>query len=483
MPNLLPPPTPALARWFGLAVILTGGCVQAASGSPISFNFQVQPILAGSCYQCHGPDEKQRKGDLRLDVRADALKDGAIVPGKPEASSLIERLFSSDEDEVMPPPDSHKTIDGPQREVLKQWITEGAVYERHWSFTPPKSHAVPQPKAADAKILETFPLTSPVDAFVLNHLRVKGHEPALPASRERWLRRVTFDLTGLPPSLVELDAFLADTSPQAYEAVVDRLLASQRYGERMASDWLDAARYADSYGRHEDAESIVWPYRDWVIQAFNDNLPYDEFIVQQTAGDQLSVRPRTTEVLATAFNRLVPQSNEAGSNEEEFRQEHVADRIKTNSTAILGLTLECARCHDHKYDPLTQREYYQMAAFFNNISELGLFPRQTAGIPAPGLLLMSPSDEERNLQMLQEIKQAETAWDNLQATVVNATASGWRTTALHPQQPRWHTTSSKAWAIGNAASGRSSPTPCTRTRTPAWRVNPSNPAKGSADSA
>ncbi|WP_063767974.1 DUF1553 domain-containing protein [Verrucomicrobium sp. BvORR106] len=414
MLKLLPSTTPALARWVALAVSLTGGAVQGANDSPVSFNFQVQPILAGSCYQCHGPDEKQRKGGLRLDVREAALKDGVIVPGKPEASSLIERLFTSDEDEVMPPPDSHKTIDTPQREVLKKWIAEGASYERHWSFTPPRSPAVPLPTTADAKALASFPITNPVDAFVLDHLRVKGHQPALPASRERWLRRVTFDLTGLPPTLQEMDAFLADTSPQAYETVVDRLLASQRYGERMATDWLDAARYADSYGRHEDAESIVWPYRDWVIQAFNDNLPYDEFIVRQTAGDELSDRPRTAEVLATTFNRLVPQSNEAGSNEEEFRQEHVADRIKTNATAILGLTLECARCHDHKYDPLTQREYYQMAAFFNNIAELGLFPRQTAGIPAPGHLLMSSADEERNLAMLQEIKQAEAAWDTLQ---------------------------------------------------------------------
>lgn len=405
--------TLSLARWCALAATVVGAPVHGASESPVSFNFQVQPILAGSCYQCHGPDEKQRKGDLRLDVRDDAVNGGAIVPGKPEESSVIERLFTHDVDEVMPPPDSHKTIDGSQRELLKRWIAEGAPYERHWSFIPPKSPTVPQSEASDAKFLETFPVTSPVDAFVLDLLQAKGHEPALPATRERWLRRVTFDLTGLPPTLSEMDAFLADPSPLAYEVVVDRLLASQRYGERMASEWLDAARYADSYGRHEDAESIVWPYRDWVIRAFNDNLPYDEFIVQQTAGDQLSSRPKTAHVLATTFNRLVPQSNEAGSNEEEFRQEHVADRIKTNSTAILGLTLECARCHDHKYDPLTQREYYQMAAFFNNISELGLFPRQTAGIPAPGLLLMSPEDEERNHQMLQEIKTAESEWDTL----------------------------------------------------------------------
>jgi hypothetical protein len=401
--------------------------VGALPAAPVSFNFQVQPILAGSCYQCHGPDEKQRRGGLRLDDRDSALREGVIVPGQPEASSLVGRVFTEDADEVMPPPDSHKHLTGPQRDILKQWIAEGAKYDRHWAFLPPAAPQVPLPSSAEEKeLLKTFPVTGGVDAWVLQGIRKAGLKPAPPASKEQWLRRVTFDLTGLPPTLAEMDAFLADESPAAYETVVDRLLASHHYGERMATDWLDAARYADSFGRHEDAESIVWPYRDWVIRAFNDNLPYDEFLIQQTAGDLLSPEPQKSEVLATAFNRLVPQSNEAGSDEEEFRQEHVADRVKTNATAILGLTLECARCHDHKYDPLSQKEYYQMAAFFNNIAELGLFSRQTAAVPAPSQLLMGAAQEEQNRNLQGQVRQAEQVWATLE-TSSRKRYDAWRT--------------------------------------------------------
>ncbi|MEZ0390053.1 MAG: DUF1553 domain-containing protein [Verrucomicrobium sp.] len=403
---------PLLLSCLFTATFLGGSRVVAQSelGRKVSFNFEVQPILAGSCYQCHGPDAKQRKGDLRLDLREAALEQGAIVPGNPGKSPLVERIFTTDVEDVMPPTDSHRTLTEEQKEVLKRWIAQGAEYEKHWAFIPPAKVPVP----SIAKDAGTFPLKSPIDNFVLESLEQKGLAPAAPTRKERWLRRVTFDLTGLPPTLTEIEVYLADTAPTAKETVVERLLGSRHYGERLATDWLDAARYADSYGRHEDAESAVWPYRDWVIQAFNDNLPYDKFLVIQTAGDLLSPTPSQPDLIATAFNRLVQQSNEAGSNEEEFRQEHVADRIKTNATAILGLTLECARCHDHKYDPLTQREYYQMAAFFNNVNELGLFSRTTAATPAPTLHLLSPELDGRNRELLLQIQQAEKEWNELQ---------------------------------------------------------------------
>ncbi len=377
------------------ATALDAGARAAAETAP-DFNREVRPILAEHCLACHGQDAKARKGDLRLDVREEAVATGAIVPGRASESEMIVRLHAADPDDVMPPPSAAKgqPLTPEDIAVLTRWIDGGAPYASHWAFVPPSAPAVP---TFDAGVEDGF-VRGPIDAFVLDHLRARQWRPADPAPRDVWLRRVTLDLTGLPPTPAEIDAFLADTAPDAFEMVVDRLLAAPAYGERLATDWLDVARYADTYGRHEDADMIVWPYRDWVIRAFNENLPYDQFITWQTAGDLLP-NPTRDQLIATAFNRLAQQSNEAGSNPEEFRIEQVADRVHTNGTALLGLTLECARCHDHKFDPFTMKDYYSMAAFLNNIDELGLFAVFTGGIPPPSILLFSP-DEEKELAEL-----------------------------------------------------------------------------------
>ncbi|MCB1210070.1 MAG: DUF1549 domain-containing protein, partial [Verrucomicrobiales bacterium] len=353
----------------------------------MSYNFEVRPILAENCFACHGPDEKHREGKLRLDVREAALEKQAFVPGDAASSELVKRLFTTDEDEVMPPKQSNHQLTQAQKDLLVRWVNEGAKYSKHWSFVPPEKPAVPA-------LADAFPggRRNEIDAFVQERLESRHGRPTVPAGKELWLRRVTFALTGLPPTLAELDAFNADDSATAREVVVNRLLESPRYGERMAVDWLDAARYADTYGRHEDADCQTWPWRDWVIRAFNDNLPYDKFIAWQTAGDLLEPENQDA-VVATAFNRLHQQSNESGSDENEFRWEHVFDRVKTNATAILGLTYECARCHDHKYDPFTMRDYYSMAAFFNNIDELGLFSRFTNANPAPTTFVYNPGQK------------------------------------------------------------------------------------------
>lgn len=374
-----------------LALLLMAGAWaqgQAADEATPKYNTQIRPILAEHCFKCHGMDEKARKGKLRLDEREDALLKKAIVPGQPEQSELIKRIITHDEDELMPPPKEKRPISAAQLELLKCWISAGAPYERHWAFIPPEKPAVPELKE-NAGLAR-----NEVDAFVLSRLESEKLMPAKEARREEWLRRVSFDLTGLPPTLQQLDDFLADTSDHAFERVVDRLLSSNSYGEQMAVPWLDVARYADTYGRHEDHDCLTWPYRDWVIRAFNDNLPYDKFVMWQTAGDML---PNATQdmYLATAFNRLPQQSNEAGSNEEEFRQEIISDRIRTNGIAFMGLSLECARCHDHKYDPISMREYYSLAAFLNNIDECGLYTVYTDSVPAPSMFVYETPEQER----------------------------------------------------------------------------------------
>ncbi|WP_156344978.1 DUF1549 domain-containing protein [Verrucomicrobium spinosum] len=363
-------------------LLLTGllGLLPVNAAEKVSYNFQIQPVMAEHCLKCHGQDEKQRKAKLRLDVRENALLNKVIVPGKPDESLFIERLLTHDEDEVMPPPKENKKLTAAQIDLFKRWIAEGAVYERHWSFIPPTP--VPVPDIPNREIA----IENPIDAFVMQPLVAAGISQAKPAEREEWLRRVTFDLTGLPPTLEELDKFAADTASNAYEKVVDRLLASSAYGERMAIEWLDVSRFADTYGRHEDHDCLTWPYRDWVIRAFNDNLPYDQFVTWQTAGDMLPA-PTQDMYLATAFNRLPQQSNEAGSNEEEFRQDIVADRVHTNGIAFLGLSMECARCHDHKYDPISTKDYYSLSAFLNNIDECGLYTVYTSNIPAPSMFV------------------------------------------------------------------------------------------------
>jgi hypothetical protein len=363
------------------------------------FSQIIRPILSDKCFSCHGPDSAHREADLRLDIREEALKNGAIVPGKPEASSMVERILSTDPDTMMPPEKSHRILTAKEKELLQKWIADGAPYAEHWAFTKVKLPVVPD------NAQSTWPQNS-IDQFILEQLSQNKLQPAPPASKSDLIRRVTFDLTGLPPTLEEHDVFLADQSPDAFEKVVDRLLASPHYGERMAIDWLDAARYSDSYGYQVDKDRFVWPWRDWVIRSFNDNLPYDQFITWQLAGDML---PQATpdQILATTFCRLNPQEAEGGSVVEEYRIEYVADRTHTFGTAFMGLTLECCRCHDHKFDPLSHKEYYQFSAFFNNIDEAGLYSYFTDAIPTPTLELPTDSQCVQQQQLETQLRQLE----------------------------------------------------------------------------
>ena len=316
-----------------------------------------------------------------------ALEDGwfVIKPGDPSRSALVERILHDDPDEMMPPPESHLTLSADERRLLVRWIEQGAVYEPHWAF-------VPVPAAAS---LVHGVTGNPIDALVRARLARERLAPSPPADRAVLLRRLAFNLTGLPPTPAEIDAFLADTRPGAYERAVDRYLAAPAYGERMAMDWLDLARYADTHGYQADVERDMSPWRDWVIRAFTQNLPYDRFLTWQLAGDLL---PNATDEqrLATAFNRLHRQTNEGGSIEEEFRQEYVSDRVHTFGTALLGLTLECARCHDHKFDPITQRDYYALGAFFNSIDESGLISHFTSATPTPAMPLWPAGRREQH---------------------------------------------------------------------------------------
>ena len=359
-----------------------------AQTPPLSFNRDVRPILSENCFACHGPDKGNRKAELRLDLREAATApaesgDVAIVPGDVQKSVLLERIFESDESIVMPPPKSHKKLTATQKETLKRWIAEGAKYERHWAFLPLQPVAATQPGDE-----------SPIDAAVSAALAKRGLPLQVEPDRGTLLRRVSFDITGLPPTPEEVIAFEKDHDPGAYERVVDRLLKSPRFGERMAVDWLDIARYADSYGFQVDRPREMWPWRDWVIRAFNDNLPFDKFITWQLAGDLL---PMATEeqILATAFNRLHQQESEGGSVEEEYRVEYVADRVQTVATAFLGLTFECSRCHDHKFDPITQRDYYGLFAMLGNIDEAGLYSYFTQSMPTPAMPLLDTSAKEK----------------------------------------------------------------------------------------
>ena len=409
LPHSTSPPLPPLTKGGRRGTLVVGliaafaaaSVVAAADGTSPVFNRDIRPILSDKCFKCHGPDEMARKADLRLDRREAAIKAEVIVPGKPDESPLIERVFSDDPQEMMPPPNSGKTLTREQKELLRAWIRAGAVYQSHWSFIPvPK--AVPVPAPAD----KSEWIRNPIDTFVLDRLTGAQIEPAAETTRQKWLRRVSFDLTGLPPTLEELDEFLADKSPDAYETAADRLLKSSAFGERMASDWLDAARYADTFGYQADRDMHVWPWRDWVIGAFNESLPFDQFIIWQTAGDLLP-NPTRDQYLATAFNRLHRQTNEGGSIEEEFRIAYIADRVNTNATAFLGLTFECARCHDHKFDPISQTDFYRLSAFFANIDEHGLYSHFTETAPTPALLLYEGDQEIRHRELLSSLRAKE----------------------------------------------------------------------------
>ena len=380
------------AHFFTGILFALGLTANSWAEDKVNFDRDIRPILSDKCNFCHGPDANERKADLRLDEEQSA-KESVIVAGRPDESELIARIFSDDPDTRMPPAASKLSLNDSEKQKLRAWIEQGAEYSQHWAFVPPKAVALPS-------VEQSAWCKNELDRFVLSQLERQGMQPSVEADRESLIRRVTLDLTGLPPSLTEIDAFVADQEPTAYQRVIERLLQSERYGERMAVEWLDVARYADTYGYQNDRYRAMWPWRDWVVQAFNKNLPYDQFITWQIAGDLLPEATRE-QILATAFNRNHRQTNEGGSVEEEFRAEYIADRVNTFGAAFLGLTLECCRCHDHKYDPLSQRDYYQLASFFNSIDESGLYSHFTDATPTPTLQL-STDQQVAELQSLRE---------------------------------------------------------------------------------
>ncbi len=362
----------------------------ATAKTEINFSRDILPILSDNCFHCHGPDEKERKAKLRLDTKEGAFakaKSGepAIVPGKSKDSELIKRIVTKDEDDLMPPTKSNRKLTPQQIELLKRWVDTGAVWGRHWAYELPTRPEIPNVSAAKNSV------RNPIDNFVIARLQKEGLKPSPEATKETLIRRVTLDLTGVPPTPEEVDAFLADKSPTAYEKVVDRLLKSPRYGERMAWDWLDAARYADSNGYQGDPERTMWPWRDWVVNAFNANMPYDQFTIEQLAGDLLPNATRDQK-LASGFNRNNMHNGEGGRIAEETRVENVFDRVETTATIWLGATFTCCRCHDHKYDPFTLRDYFSLYDIYNQMSETG---QGRGGQAVPVIDMSTPVEEER----------------------------------------------------------------------------------------
>ena len=359
----------------------------------VDFNFHIKPLLSDRCFKCHGPDKNQRKADLRLDFEEYAYAESdlpdsegkyIIKPRSLKNSEVMHRILSTDEDYVMPPFDSNLSLSEREKALIAKWIDQGAVYDDHWSFLKPEPQEPP-------KVENDSWVSNPIDRFILKQVEDANLQPAKEASSESLLRRISMDLTGLPPSPEEILEFVGNDSPRAYEEKIDQLLASDHFGERMALEWLDVARYADSHGYQDDGMRTTWPWRDWVIKAFNENMPYDQFLMEQIAGDMLP-NPTKDQILATCFNRNHPQTQEGGVVDEEYRVEYVADRTNTFGKALLGLTMECARCHDHKYDPISQEDYYSLYAIFNNNNDAGIVPYD--GEAAPTVMLPTPEEEE-----------------------------------------------------------------------------------------
>jgi len=407
----------------------------------IDFTFHIKPIISDRCFKCHGPDKNAIEGDFSLVSPEEAYKllgkekdHYAIVPGNIEKSELVNRIFSDDANAVMPPPESNLILTNYEKEILKKWIEQGAEYKTHWAFTPPKKPTVPVDKENWGN--------NEIDYFILKKIKENNLLPSAIAPKEKLIRRVSFDLTGLPPTLSAIDDFIADTSENAYEKVIDKLLASQDYAEHMTSEWMDIARYADTHGYQDDFERIMWPWRDWVIHAFNKNMPYDEFVTDQLAGDLLP-NASLEQILATGFNRNHKITYEGGVIPEEYRVEYVEDRTQTFGTAFLGLTLECARCHDHKYDPISQEEHFSFYSFFNNIDEQGLVPGGRNTIPKPFINITEKEKEDvlnfvqlqkssrKNLpvMVMQEMEKPR------QAYILNRGAYDQPTTEVYPNTP------------------------------------------------
>lgn len=386
----------------------------------LDFNRDVRPILSENCFACHGQDGARREAGLRLDQRESAISAGAIVPGRPDKSALLQRVSSRDDDVVMPPPQSHKRLTPEQIAMLESWVAQGATYARHWAFVSPQRSPPP------SVTRRNWPRND-IDRFVLSQIESAGFEPAPEADRVTLIRRVSLDLLGLPPTPDEVDEFVDDRSPLAYEHLVDRLLESPHYGERMAMPWLDAARYADSNGFQEDGDTWQWLWRDWVIKSLNDDMPFDQFTIEQLAGDLLP-EATTSQKIASAFNRNHVLNGEGGAIPEEQRFNNLFDRVDTTCTTWLGLTMACAQCHDHKYDPLTQRDYYAMLDAFNRVPEAGVPKKLSKRIFVASPVLEMPSDEQNAL-----IRRAEAAMNEAKSRatpVVESAYNSWRRLVL-----------------------------------------------------
>lgn len=413
------------SRMIAWAILMSALMVQHLSAadaddgsghSSLDFARDVLPILSDHCFSCHGPDQASRQAGLRLDLREDAVKSNegvaAIAPGQPTLSELIRRIKTTDDDTMMPPPDALKPLSAAQKQILERWIADGAPYAGHWAFSAPQRVDLPTAsKSAWSR--------NSIDQFVLQRLEAAGLAPSPEATRQAWLRRVTLDLTGLPPTIEELDAFVADDSAQAESKVVDRLLITEEHAERMAMHWLDVARYADTNGYNNDEVRTMWPWRDWVIKAFHSGMPYDRFLTEQVAGDLLS-SPTISQRVATGFNRNHVLTTEGGIIPEEYQAEYVADRVHTTATVFMGISLQCARCHDHKFDPFTQRDFYRFAAYFNNIPDK-IASYNSAKMADPVLQVPSTAQQQEldRLHAQQQKLKAElqTRTDNINASV------------------------------------------------------------------
>jgi hypothetical protein len=399
---------------------LLGLCLAfpAAAAEKITYNRDIRPILSDDCFHCHGPDKKARKGKFRLDVREDAIAKGAIVPGKPKESLLIDRIFAANPDDKMPPAEAHRTLTGAQKALLRRWIESGAKYEKHWAYVAPVKPVTPPSKNA-------------IDALIGERLRQLGLKPSRTADRATLMRRLYFDLTGLPPKAEEVDAFVHDKSPEATSRLVEKLLASPQFGERMAIGWLDVVRFADTIGYHSDNPRNVWPYRDYVIKAFNENKPFDKFTREQLAGDLLPNSTREQKV-ASGFNRLLLSTEEGGAQPKDYEARMLTDRVRAISAVWLGQTIGCAQCHDHKFDPITQRDFYSLGAFFADIEE------PIVGAREPGLLLPDEEQEAALKRLNGTLARAQKEFDAPRQEWVQAFAA-WQPTQTETaiQERRW----------------------------------------------
>ncbi len=428
--------SPGLALAVTAVIAMSTSMVQARE--TISFSDSIRPLLADHCIQCHGPDDQTREADLRLDKREGLFggdgTEGVIIPGNPDASELIARILTTDEDDIMPPPETKKPLSESQKALLQEWVAAGAPFEEHWAFVTPEEPAIP------ARTPTSFH-ENPIDYFVESRLAELGMEPSPEADRRTLIRRATLDLTGLPPTVGEVERFVNDPDPNAYEKLVDELLSSERYGERMTLAWMDAARYGDSSVFHADGVRDMWPWRDWVINAYNNNMPFDQFTVEQLAGD-LIPDATVSQKVASGFNRNHGTTDEGGAIAEEYRVEYIVDRVKTTSNVWLGLSMECAQCHDHKYDPISQKEYYQFYAYFNRSSDPGMQTRNGNTAPLVRIYQDSQQDQLNGMQtrlasLRNQLKDSEPGPDAIRAWAASVARSKPR---VRPDLGPWYQT-------------------------------------------